>query len=116
MRLFDLVEQHDLIGAAAHRFGERAALFITYIARRRADEACDAVLLHEFGHVDADHRIVVVAQETLARLVPLGLADDSGAEAAEGAKQPVRIMSTGAGATDAGRPRPGGITLPDDRT
>src|SRR3546814_6523857 len=64
MRLFDLVEQHDLIGAAAHRFGERAALFITDIARRRADEACDAVLLHEFGHVDADHRIVVVEQET----------------------------------------------------
>src|SRR5205814_6901798 len=38
MRLFDLVEQHDLIGPAPHRLGERAALVIADIARRRADQ------------------------------------------------------------------------------
>ncbi|GIX12081.1 MAG: hypothetical protein KatS3mg118_0040 [Paracoccaceae bacterium] len=34
MRLLDLVEQHDLIGPAAHRLGQHAALVIADIARR----------------------------------------------------------------------------------
>ncbi len=63
MRLLDLVEQHDLIRAPAHRLGERAALVITDIAGRRADEAGDRMFLHIFGHVDTHHRGVVVEQE-----------------------------------------------------
>ena len=40
---------------AAHRLGQVAALLVADIARRRADQARHRVLLHELGHVDADH-------------------------------------------------------------
>ena len=75
MRLLDLVEQDDLIGPAPHRFGERAAFFVADIARRRADQPRDRVLLHVFRHVDADQRILVVEQIFGQRLGQLGLAD-----------------------------------------
>ena len=63
MRLLDLVEQDHLIGPAAHGFGQHAAFLVADIARRRADQARDGVLLHELAHVDAHHRGVVVEQE-----------------------------------------------------
>ena len=60
MGFLDLIEQDDLIGTTAHGFGQDAAFLIAHIARRRADQPGDAMLLHELAHVDADHRIVVV--------------------------------------------------------
>ena len=69
MRLLDLVEQDDLIGTAAHGFGERAALLVADIARRRADQPRDRVLLHVLGHVEADHRGLVVEQEAASAFV-----------------------------------------------
>ena len=75
VRLLDLVEQDDLIGAPAHGLGERAALFIADIAGRRADQPGDRVLLHIFRHVDADHGVLVVEQEFGERAGELGLAD-----------------------------------------
>ncbi len=73
--LLDLVEQDHLVGPTPHRLGEHAALVVADIARRRADQAADRVLLHELAHVDADHRLVVVEQELGDRLGELGLAD-----------------------------------------
>ena len=75
MCLLDLVEQHDLIGSAPHRLGQRTALVIADIARRRADQARYRMLLHVFRHVDAHHRVLVVEQEIGERLGELGLAD-----------------------------------------
>ena len=75
MRLLDLVEQDDLIGPPPHRLGERAAFVVTDIARRRADQARDRMLLHVFRHVDADQRVLVVEQIVGQRLGQLGLAD-----------------------------------------
>ena len=63
MRLLDLVEQHDLIGPPPHRFGQRAAFLIADIARRRADQPRDRMLLHVLRHVDADERRLVVEQD-----------------------------------------------------
>src|SRR3546814_15519694 len=71
----------------------RAALFIADRARRRADEPRDAVLFHELGHVDADHRIIVVEQETCECLGQLGLADARGAAEEEAAERAIRILS-----------------------
>ena len=48
MRLFDFVEQHDLIGPAPHRLGQRAALLVADIAGRRADQPGDRMFLHIF--------------------------------------------------------------------
>jgi hypothetical protein len=110
MRLLDLVEQDHLIGPAAHRLGQRAALLIADIARRRADQAGDRVLLHVLRHVDAHHRLVVVEQERGQRLGQLGLADARGAEEHERADRPVGVLQAGARAAhrvDTGHRLPG---------
>ena len=60
MRFFDFVEQHDCIGPAADLLGELSTFFIADIARGRADQAGDGVLLHVFRHVDAEQGMLVV--------------------------------------------------------
>src|SRR3546814_1304504 len=52
-----------------------AAFLIADIARRRADQPRNRVLLHEFAHVDAHHGAVIVEQEFGQRLGQFGLAD-----------------------------------------
>ena len=105
MRLFDFVEQHDLIRPPPHRFGERAALVIADIARRRADQTRHRMLLHVFGHVDANHRGLVVEQIFGQRLGQFGLADAGGAQEHERAHRAVRILQPGAGTAHRGRHR-----------
>ena len=68
VRLLDLVEQDHLVGPPAHRLGQAAALLVADVAGRRADQPGDRVLLHVLGHVDADHRLLVVEQELGERL------------------------------------------------
>ena len=114
MRLLDLVEQHDLIGPPPHRFGERAAFVIADIARRRADQARDRMLLHVFRHVDADQRVLVVEQICGQRLGQFGLADAGGAQEHERADRPVRILQAGARAPHRGRHRVHRFLLADD--
>ena len=96
--LLDLVEKDHLIGAAAHRLGQRAGLVIADIAGGRADQAGDGVLLHVLRHVDADHRRLVVEQERGQGLGQLGLAHPGGAEKEERAGRAVRVLEAGAGA------------------
>ena len=86
------------VGPAAHRLGELPALVVADVARRRADEPGDGVLLHVLGHVDADHRVLVVEEELGQRLGRLGLPHAGGAEEDEGADGPVGILQAGAGA------------------
>src|SRR3546814_3945329 len=47
VRLFHLVEQHDLIRPPPDRFGQDAAFLIAHITRRRADQASDRVRSEE---------------------------------------------------------------------
>ena len=86
------------IRLAADGFGELAALLVADVARRRADQAGDAVFFHVFGHVDADHRALVIEQELGERLGQLGLADAGGAEEEERSDRPVLVLQAGAGA------------------
>ncbi len=75
MRLLDLVEQHDLIRLAPDLLGQRAAVVIADIARRRADHARDRVPLHVLRHIEPGDRVLVVEQELGQRLGQFGLAD-----------------------------------------
>ena len=100
VRLLDLVEQDDLIGAPAHGLGERAALLVADVARRRADQAGDGVLLHVLAHVDAHHGGLVVEQERGERLGQLGLADAGRPQEDERADRPVRVLQAGARTPD----------------
>ena len=103
MRLLDLVEQHDLIGPPPHGFGQRAAFVVTDIARRRADQTRDRMLLHVFRHVHAQQSRLVVEQEFGKRLGQFGLADAGGPKEHERTDRPVRILQAGARAAHGGR-------------
>ena len=98
--LLDLVEENHLVGAAAHRLGQRAALVIADIAGRGADQAGDGVLLHVLRHVDADHRRLVVEEKRRQGLRELGLAHPGGTEEEERPCGTVRVLQAGAGAAD----------------
>ena len=80
MRLLDLIEEDDAVGASADRLGELAAFLIADIARRRSDQSGDRVLLHVLGHIDADHRLLVIEQELRQRARQLRLAHAGRAE------------------------------------
>ena len=95
----------DLIGPPPHRFGQRAALVVADIARRRADQPRDRMLLHVFRHVDAHERVLVVEQIFRERLGQLGLADAGRAQEHERADRPVRVLQAGARAAHRGRDR-----------
>ena len=114
MRLLDLVEQDHLIGPPPHRFGERAAFLVADIARRRADQPRDRVLLHVFRHVHAHQRGLVVEQEFGERLGELGLADAGRPQEHERADRPVRVLQAGARAAHRGRDGLHGLGLADD--
>ena len=114
VRLLDLVEQDHLVGPTTHGFGERAALLVADVARRRADQPRNRVLLHVLRHVDADERGFVVEQVFGERFGQLGLADAGGAEEHERADRPVRILQAGACAAHRGRNGSNRFGLADD--
>ena len=97
MGLFHLIEQDDLVGPATHGLGENAAFLIADIARRRAEQAGDRVLLQVFRHVDAEKRAFIVEHEFRQGFRQLGLADTGGAEEEERTDRPVAVLETGAG-------------------
>ena len=112
--LFDLIEQHNAVGVAAHGLGQLAALLIADVSRRRTDQTRDAEFLHILGHVDTDHVLLVVKQGLRQRLGQLGLADARGAEEQEAADGAVRVRDAGAGAQDSVRDLLHGLVLADD--
>ena len=92
MGLFDLIEQHNLIGPAPHCFGQHTAFVIADIARRGTDQTGHRVFLHELGHVDAHHRVVVVEQEIRHGLGQLGLTHAGRAEEQERAQRAAFVI------------------------
>ena len=103
VRLFDLVEQDDLIRPPPDGFGQHAALFVADVSWRRADQPGHRVLLHKLTHVDAYHRGIVIEQERGQRFGQLCLTDAGGAEKQERADRPVRVLQPSAGAANGGR-------------
>src|SRR3954453_13838161 len=100
VRLLDLVEQQHAVGLAPHGLGQLAALVVADVARGRADQAADRVLLHVLGHVDPDHRLLVAEEELGEGAGELGLADPGRAEEDERAGRALRVLDPGAGAAD----------------
>src|SRR3990172_3839855 len=76
----------------------RPPSLVAPVPRGRADRARDRMPLLIFGHVDADHGLVIVEQELGKRPCEFGLAHARGAEKDEAADRPVRVLDA--------RPRP----------
>ena len=75
VRFFDFVEQDHLIGPAPNSFRQRAAFLIADIAGRGTDQPRDRVLLHIFGHIDADHRGFIIEHIRGKRFGEFGFAN-----------------------------------------
>src|SRR5690606_29282584 len=93
---------------------EDAALIITDIAGRCADQPRDAVLFHEFRHIDAQQRLLVIEEEGGERLCQLRLANARRPEEQERADRPVRILKARAGPAHGIGDGYERILLPDD--
>ena len=57
VRFLDLIKKDQGIGTAAYFFAELTAFLVADVSGRRSDQLGDAVLLHIFRHVYADHRV-----------------------------------------------------------
>ena len=98
VRLLDLVEQHDRVRVATNGLGELAALVVTDVTRRAADELGDLELATELGHVEADE-CVLAAKEVLGeRLGKLGLARAGGTKEDKAAAGATRVLERRAAA------------------
>ena len=94
MGLFDLIQQDHRVRLAAHRFGQITALLITDITWRCADQTSNGVLLHELGHIDADHGLIGIEQKFGQRLAQLGFAHTGRPEKHERTTWPVWVTET----------------------
>src|SRR5258705_6095622 len=63
MSLFDLIEQHNRVGAPSNRFRKLTAFFVAHIARRRTNQARPGEFLHVLRHVDLNQSISVTKHE-----------------------------------------------------
>ena len=75
MSLLDFIKQYHTVGAAAHRFGELAALVVAHVAWRRTNQPGYGVALHVLAHIDADHAPLIVKERLRKGLGKLCLAD-----------------------------------------
>src|SRR5215471_8856850 len=98
MRLFDLVEQYDRIWTAPDRLGKLAALLVAYVSGRRADQSRHGVFFLVFGHINPDHRVLVVKQELGQSASKFCFAYAGGPQEDETANWPVRVLESGPGA------------------
>ena len=101
VRLFDLVEEDDLVGPAADGLGELAALFVADVAGGRADQPRDRGFSMYSLMSMRIMRLLVVEEELGERARELGLADAGRAEederadgAACGSLRPARARRT----------------------
>ncbi len=97
MCLLDLVEQEHAVRMLVDRVGQQAALVVSDIARRSADQAADRMALHIFGHVEPLQRNSHDRGELAG---DLGLADARGAGEEVIADRLVGIAKTGAAELD----------------
>ena len=114
MGFFDLVEQHDAVGAAAHGLGQLAALVVADIAGRRAEQPRHRVLLHIFRHIKPQQGFFAAEPAARQAAGQLGLADAGGPQKQHGADRPPGFPQAGAAAADGGGHRLDGARLADD--
>ena len=103
-----------LIRPTPNRFGQDTAFLVPDIARRGADQAGNSVFLHEFRHIDANHRRVIIKEERSQRLRQLGLAHTGRPEEQEAAQRPVGVLQPCTGPANRARNGSNGFRLPDN--
>ena len=113
MGLFDLIEQHHAVRAAADLFGQLTRLLVAHIARRGTDHAGHSVLFHILAHIQPDQRIGAVKELVCQLLHQLRLAHAGGAHK-DKAGRTAAAREVGAAALDRLCHQMHGIVLTDD--
>ena len=114
MRFLDFIEEDDGVRTAAYGLRQLTGLLVAHIAGRRAEHARDRVLLLVLGHVDPDHRLLVVEEKLGQRPGELRLADAGWPEEQEAAERPMRVLQAGSRAANGIRHGVDRFVLPDD--
>src|SRR3984957_11707889 len=114
MRLLDFVQQDNGIRSALHPFGELTTLFVTHVSWRRTDQLRYGVLLHEFGHIEADQSFLGAEHELRQGAGDFGFAHARGTKEQERSDRPVRVLQAGAAAADGAGQSAYGFVLRDD--
>src|ERR1043166_3253671 len=114
MRFFALVEEHNRVRPAPHRFGKLSALLVTDITGRRTDQARSREFFHVLRHVDLNKRVAVAEHELGKLWGKKRFADAGRAEKNERADRPPRILEIGAAAAEGFGYRGDGLILADD--
>ena len=97
VRLFYFVEQDDGIRVSAHFFRKLAALVVTDVAGRGADEFGHVHLIHIFGHIHAYHQIFVAEHCLRQRFGKLGFAHARRSQEDERADGTALVLNARAG-------------------
>ena len=84
----------------ANLLGQLTAFIVANISRRRTDHTRNGVLLHIFGHIDADHGVFVTEHGLGQCLAQLGLADTGRAEEQERTDRALRVAQADTAAAD----------------
>ena len=113
VRFFNLIKQDDGIGLASDLLGKLAAFLVTYVAGSGADDLGDRVLLHVFGHINADQILVRAEHDLRKGLGQLCLSDTGGTQEEEGTDRAVRVLQAHTAAPDRSRHCFHGILLAD---
>ena len=82
---------------AAYSLGQLTTFIVTNIARRRADQTGNSMLLHIFAHIDTDHITLVVKQNLSQRLRQLRLADTGRPQEDKGTDRPAGVFDSRTG-------------------
>src|ERR1041384_726424 len=94
MSLFDFIQQHYRVRPAPHGFGQLAAFLVTNVTRRRADQSRNRMLLLIFGHIDADHRVLIVEQKHRRRARYFVFSYAGRSQEYERADRAIRVLET----------------------
>ena len=113
VRLLDLVEQHHRVRPRPQVAHQQALLVVADVARRRAEQARDRVLLHVLRHVEPQERGAVAEKVLGQQPGELGLADARGPEQQEHRERPRPPRDRRVGEPDAPRHGVDGRLLPD---
>ena len=68
MGFLNFVEQHNCVRTTTNSLGELPTFVETHVSRRRTDQLADGMALHEFRHVQTDHRFFTAEEVSRERL------------------------------------------------
>src|SRR3990167_7512678 len=91
VRLLNLVEQNYGRRAMPHEFGYPSPFIVTDIPGWRADHLGNGMLLHVFGHVHSNERLLAVEEEIRERSREFGFADPGRTQKQETPDRAIRV-------------------------